>query len=158
MSNMPKFKEVQSVELSKRIEGFETESQNRLVIEREVLPIIFVPGIMGSRLRNQKGDRVWDPDDSKFMLRNYGLLWAATAKKRKSLVVGSEFKHDYLAVLNTDPKHNAVFTNEADPNREECGWGGVSWSSYGGILKALQNREWDQSVNQIGRASCRERV
>jgi hypothetical protein len=50
MSNAPKFKEVESKALNKAIEGFETENQNRLVIEREVLPIIFVPGIMGSRL------------------------------------------------------------------------------------------------------------
>ncbi len=55
MSNAPKFKEVKSNELNKPVEGFETESQNRLVIEREVLPIIFVPGIMGSRLRNPSG-------------------------------------------------------------------------------------------------------
>ncbi|HEY5523654.1 MAG TPA: alpha/beta hydrolase, partial [Desulfuromonadaceae bacterium] len=43
--------------------------------------------------------------------------------------------------------HNGKFASEADPNREKRGWGGVSWSSYGDILKALQNREWDQSVN-----------
>ena len=147
MSIGPKFREVASVELGKPIDGFETESQNRLVIERAVLPVIFVPGIMGSRLQNQKGDRVWDPDDGKFMLRNYGLLWATTAKSRKNLVVGSEFKQDYLTVRNFDLKHNKVFSHEIDATREKRGWGGVSWNSYGEILKALQTREWDQAVN-----------
>ena len=147
---MPKahvFKQVETKELAGPIEGFETDRQNRLVIEREVLPIIFVPGIMGSRLRNQKGDRVWDPDDPKFMLRNYGLLWAATAKSRKSLVVGKEFDNDFLKILDDDYKHNKVFADDADIRREQRGWGGVSWSSYGAFLKVLQNREWDQTVN-----------
>ena len=63
MPNASILKEVESEGLRQAIVGFETNRQNRLVIEREVLPIIFVPGIMGSRLRNQKGDRVWDTDD-----------------------------------------------------------------------------------------------
>ena len=99
----PKTKDVKSEDLNKLIEGFDSVRQNRLVIEREVLPIIFVPGIMGSRLRNRNGDRVWDPDDAKFMLCNYGLLWATTAKSRKNQVVGSEFKQDYLGVCRTFP-------------------------------------------------------
>jgi len=147
MPNASILKEVESEGLRQAIVGFETNRQNRLVIEREVLPIIFVPGIMGSRLRNQKGDRVWDPDDPKFMLRNYGLLWAATAKSRKKLVVGKEFDNDFLKILDDDYKHNKVFADNTDTSREQRGWGGVSWGSYGGFLKALQNREWDQSVN-----------
>ncbi len=62
MQTDPKITEVESKELSKSIAGVDSARQNRLVIEREVLPVIFVPGIMGSRLRNQNGDRVWDPD------------------------------------------------------------------------------------------------
>ena len=126
MSNGPKIKEVESQERGNTIEEFDSNRQNRLVIEREVLPIVFIPGIMGSRLRNQKGDRIWDPDDAKFMLRNYGLLWAATAKSRKSLVVGREFTPEHLSVLNDDTKHNAVFANEIDTTRDKRGWGGVS--------------------------------
>jgi pimeloyl-ACP methyl ester carboxylesterase len=147
MPIIPKIKVVESKALGNIIEGFDSGRQNRLVIEREVLPIVFVPGIMGSRLQNQKGDRVWDPDDAKFMLRNFGLIWAATAKSRMSLIVGSEYKQEYLAVLNADIKHNAKFANEIDATRDTRGWGGVSWNSYGDILKALQEREWDQSVN-----------
>ena len=72
MANAPKFKEVACSELSNPIEGFEAENQNRLVIEREVLPIIFVPGIMGSRLGRSQSDKVWDPDSSWFMFTTYG--------------------------------------------------------------------------------------
>jgi len=146
MTNAPKFKEVTSKDLQKFIEGFQTEDQNRLVIEREVLPIIFVPGIMGSRLGRSQQDKVWDPDSGWFMFTTYGRR-KTNAEWKKAQMIGSEFNQYYLQVLNNDIEHNAVFANEADPNREECGWGGVSWSSYGGILKALQNREWDQSVN-----------
>lgn len=50
MSNGPISTEVKCWDLHKQIDGFKTESQNRLDIEREVLPVIFVPDIMGSCL------------------------------------------------------------------------------------------------------------
>ncbi len=62
------------------VEGLETEKRNRIVIERDILPIIFVPGIMGSRLKKPKRDTIWDPDDKWLMLKNYGLFWGASAK------------------------------------------------------------------------------
>lgn len=146
MSNTPKSNEVESKALQKPVKGFETESQNRLVIEREVLPIIFVPGIMGSRLGRSQQDKVWDPDSGWFMLTNYGRR-KTDAELKKEMLVGSEFEQTYLQVLNDDTEHNSVFADESDTTRVKRGWGGVSWSSYGDILKTLQNRDWDQSVN-----------
>ncbi|WP_298438903.1 alpha/beta hydrolase [Geobacter sp.] len=146
MANAPKFKEVVCSELSKSVEGFETESQNRLVIDREVLPIIFVPGIMGSRLGRSQNDKVWDPDSTWFMFTTYGRR-KTNAEWKKELLIGSEFKSDHLQVLNDDAEHNAKFADETDTSRAQRGWGGVSWSSYGSILKELQNGEWDPTVN-----------
>ena len=146
MANAPKFKEVACSELSKPVESFETESQNRLVIGREVLPIIFVPGIMGSRLGRSQSDKVWDPDSSWFMFTTYGRRKTNAAWKKDHLI-GGEFDSDYLQVLNNDGEHNADFANETDTTRAQRGWGGVSWSSYGTILKELQTREWDPAVN-----------
>lgn len=146
MANAPKFKEVACSELSKLIEGFETESQNRLVIEREVLPIIFIPGIMGSRLGRSQSDKVWDPDSSWFMFTTYGRRKTNAASKKDNLI-GGEFDPNYLRVLNDDVEHNADFADDTDTTRAQRGWGGVSWSSYGSILKELQTREWDPTVN-----------
>ena len=146
MTHAPIFIEAVSKDLQKPIEGFKTGYQNRLVIEREVLPIVFVPGIMGSRLGRSQRVKVWDPDDAWFMFTTYGRR-KTNAEWKKAHLIGSEFKQDYLQVLNKDTEHNAVFANEIDTTREERGWGGVSWNSYGEILKTLQNREWDQTVN-----------
>jgi pimeloyl-ACP methyl ester carboxylesterase len=52
-----------------------------------------------------------------------------------------------LDVLNDDTKHNKVFAHAKDKTREDRGWGGVYWDSCGPILKALQNRQWDPTVN-----------
>lgn len=147
MSNGPVCKQVECWDLQRKIDGFETERQNRLVIEREILPIIFIPGIMGSRLKNGKEAKIWDPDAPGFMFWKYGVFLSTTAKTKKEMLIGDEFSPDFAKVLDLDSDHNGKFASEADPNREKRGWGGVSWSSYGDILKALQNREWDQSVN-----------
>jgi hypothetical protein len=79
-------------ELFGPIPGFQCGEglSNRLEIEREIIPIIFVPGIMGSRLKNQKGSKVWDPDDALFMVDRYG-KFSVTAQKRKVLVIGEHF-------------------------------------------------------------------
>lgn len=44
---------------------------NIIQVRRETIAIIFVPGIMGSKLKNQKNTTVWDPDDSWFMAKSY---------------------------------------------------------------------------------------
>ena len=55
------------------IMGLKTDCFNRICIEREVIPIIFVPGIMGSRLvRASDNVKLWDPDDPGFMVKKYG--------------------------------------------------------------------------------------
>ena len=137
--------EIESKDLQKPVPGFETGNQNRLVIEREVLPIIFIPGIMGSRLGTHSG-KIWDPDSGWFMFTTYGRR-KTNAQWKKAHLIGTEFKQEYLQVMNLDSTHNKIFADEADSSREQRGWGGVSWSSYGAFLKALQNREWDQTVN-----------
>jgi pimeloyl-ACP methyl ester carboxylesterase len=146
MNNAPFVRLVASKDLLKATECFKTETQNRLVIERDVLPIVFVPGIMGSRLGRTQKDKVWDPDSTWFMFTTYGRR-KTNAEAKKAQLIGREFNQGHLQVLNDDAEHNAVFANEIDTTRDKRGWGGVSWSSYGAILKALQEREWDQSVN-----------
>ncbi|HOQ42990.1 MAG TPA: hypothetical protein PK178_12595, partial [Smithellaceae bacterium] len=146
MSGLTKIFKVRSRDLKNPVEGLETEKRNRIVIERDILPIIFVPGIMGSRLKNQKGKAVWDPDAPDFMLFNYGMWWIS-AKSRKQLAIGKKFDPSYLEVFNDDPEHNKVLADQHDKTRDKRGWGGVYWNSCGEFLKKLQTREWDQTVN-----------
>jgi len=137
--------EIKWPELFKPIKGLKTDVLNRIIIEREVIPIIFVPGIMGSRLKNNDGKMAWDPDDSGFMLKNYG-KYNVTAGMRKNLLIGKQFESEYLQASNDDAKHNKKFANEKDTTRADRGWGGVFWSSYGDLLIALQNHQWEEPV------------
>jgi pimeloyl-ACP methyl ester carboxylesterase len=146
MSGLTKIFKVRSRDLKNPVEGLETEKRNRIVIERDILPIIFVPGIMGSRLKNQEGKTVWDPDYAGFMLLKYGGFWIS-AKNRKQRIIGEKFDPSYLEVFNDDPEHNKVLADPHDKKRDKRGWGGVYWNSCGEFLKKLQTRQWDQTVN-----------
>ena len=147
MSNGPNIIKIRAWDLKNSIEGLETERQNRIVIERDVLPIIFIPGIMGSRLKN-KGEKVWDPDSKWFMLTNYFRIKSA-AKHKKNVLVGKQFNPDHLQVLDDDAIQTKRIADPGgiDKTRKERGWGGVSWSTYGDILKVLQKRLWDETVS-----------
>jgi pimeloyl-ACP methyl ester carboxylesterase len=130
-------------EIFNPISGLKTDVFNLIRIDREVIPIIFVPGIMGSRLKNKSENKVWDPDDTGFMFKNYG-KYNVTASMRKSLVIGKQFGSDYLQVSNDDIEHNKKFDDINDTCRAERGWGGIFWSSYGDLLIALQNHQWEE--------------
>ena len=73
---------------------------NRIRVRREVIPIIFVPGAMGSRLK--QGEKVvWDPDDRIGMFNRYGRK-KCTPAKRKELLIGPQFDPKYLQVTEDD--------------------------------------------------------
>jgi triacylglycerol esterase/lipase EstA (alpha/beta hydrolase family) len=130
--------------LFKPIEGLQTSPQgtrvmNGIVVKPEIIPIIFVPGIMGSRLRQSGNEgKAWDPDAPVFMGVKYGLQ--GTPNRRKQMLIGGQ-SHDgsYLAV---DPDNDKV----PDIGKDK-GWGGVAWSFYGRILKALTAHEWPNLVH-----------
>ena len=73
-------KEVESEGLRQAIVGFETNRQNRLVIEREVLPIILSQALWAAACVTRRAIGSGILMIPKFMSRNYGLLWATTAK------------------------------------------------------------------------------
>ncbi|MBP9014814.1 MAG: hypothetical protein KBG22_14525, partial [Smithella sp.] len=148
MSNGPNIIKIRAWDLKNSIEGLETERQNRIVIERDVLPIIFIPGIMGSRLKNNAGEKVWDPDKKVFMLWNYGGFWVDAADK-KQRVIGKQFSPEYLEVMQDDAIQTKRIADPGgiDKTRKERGWGGVSWGTYGDILKVLHKRLWDETVS-----------
>ena len=91
------------------VEGLETAPRsdplvNRIIVHPEIIPIIFVPGIMGSRLLNAGSqDKAWDPDDLWLMGVEYGLF--ATPFNRKSLLVGEAGHNSNHLTVNDDVKN-----------------------------------------------------
>ncbi|MCY1020943.1 esterase/lipase family protein [Pyxidicoccus sp. MSG2] len=142
--------EIQWPELFEGIKGLKQGAKNKIAVKTEAIPIIFVPGIMGTRLKNESGEKVWDPDAKGFMLWNYGLVTTGPAGKKKMLV-GSQFKETFLEPYEDDAEHNEDFELASFNDAAARGWGSVSWSSYGTILTALHQRgqapgKWSKSV------------
>ncbi|MDA8138785.1 MAG: alpha/beta hydrolase [Desulfobacteraceae bacterium] len=107
---------------------------NEIVVKPEIIPIIFVPGIMGSRLRKTgNGDKAWDPDALMFMGSKY--LLSGTPEKRKKMLVGDQ-SHD-SSYLEVDTESDKI----PDIGKDK-GWAGLAWGFYGGILKALSEYQW----------------
>lgn len=104
------------------------------------VPIIFVPGVMGSRLQRPNGNGYWDPDDSSVMLP---LLSASASIEGIMLdsATGAE-------VMTTG--HSSAALTAAETNR---GWGGVAWGFYGNLLRFLQPpANW--GGNQVNVYAC----
>jgi hypothetical protein len=92
-------------------------------------PIIFLPGIMGSRLYFPESDVYWDPDSSLRMLDWVPIRWVRTpdllrrrlrARQRAGVVIDAG-------------------SGGATPAEAERGWGGVAWSFYGPFLRDLED-------------------
>lgn len=125
-----------------------TNKAHELKIRREIVPIVFLPGIMGSRLvravgedKAPAGEMAWDPDDLGFA----GAMATSWPAARKRRVVGPSFDGNKLVVAGPLPKAAAKALDKAGgkgkvPTAEEAaarGWGGVFWDSYGDLLMWL---------------------
>ncbi|QDC08741.1 hypothetical protein FHY55_05585 [Oceanicola sp. D3] len=76
-------------------------------IQNIVAPVIFIPGIMGSRLRNQDGDIVWNPGvDTWEQIGNaFGLARRFAAGKRRRIVGSPDqyFRRDHASPSASRP-------------------------------------------------------
>ncbi|MFU9138630.1 esterase/lipase family protein, partial [Erwinia tasmaniensis] len=93
----------------------------------KVIPVIFLPGVMGSNLKNEDGE-VWQfsaPSLKKWPLAN--------AKKRKELLDPKTTSVDDSGDILNDGADGKKF-----PSRRERGWGGAFYKSYGEALDRLQ--------------------
>ncbi|MCX4247639.1 esterase/lipase family protein [Paraliomyxa miuraensis] len=90
-------------------------------LRTQTVPVVFVPGVMGSRLRLGADDR-WDPDSVGNMI-GWATNRAETTRR--------------LLSLATD---GAVMDTGSDPpaNRLARGWAGVAWGFYGRFLGDLE--------------------
>lgn len=93
----------------------------------KVIPVIFIPGVMGSNLKNSDGE-VWQ-----FSLSSLGILPLANAKKRKKLLDPRTTEVDENGEILNDGADGKKF-----PSRRERGWGSAFFMSYGEALDRLQ--------------------
>lgn len=128
-----------------------TPSSNTQRVEVEVppdqaIPIVFVPGIMGSPLLAtgenlgmvQKSRWAWFPDDVKWLIKpldSYRTLTPGERKRLLSPTATRAFATPEDAHRETVAKHSSTLYVEEALQR---GWGSVMLSSYGGILNFLE--------------------
>jgi pimeloyl-ACP methyl ester carboxylesterase len=117
----------------------------------ERYPIVFFPGVMGSRLRFESSDQYWDPDNTWRMLR-----WAPVWPFRSDDDNRREWHAREPAGVLIDPLDDSV-----DAEGVDHGWGGVVWSSYGTYLQHLRSLaagrqafavgyDWRQDIRWLG--------
>ncbi len=100
------------------------------------VPIIFLPGIMGSRLDFTKSHKKWDPDDSlalaaHWILHKKSRRWQARAMGHGA---GAKVKTTRSkSFVDRELKNKGL----AEKNWRNRGWSGISWRSYGPFFVKL---------------------
>ncbi|MEL7184522.1 MAG: hypothetical protein AAGK57_12855, partial [Pseudomonadota bacterium] len=126
-----------------------------------VIPIVLIPGIMGSRLRQKANpsQKAWDPDDKAFTVWRYGVNHDGTATamvlraawERKQLLVGQRrfASHDpeYLEPIDTFEQDGVDPAAVAE--RQRRGWGTVVQSFYGGTLGYLSTHFQSEVAGRV---------
>ncbi len=117
--------------------GTETP-KHEVKVQREAIPLIFVPGIMGTCLRRSGTDGSgngsdglpnmrWNPSSSMWMLKNY---FNAGGGTRKKMIVGRSFDPAYLEPDNANPVGDG-FRSLMQAYRDD-------------FLEPLRNHDWGQ--------------
>lgn len=116
-----------------------------MVLPRLVVPILFVPGIMGTRLRSKTrpDQNAWAPPED-----IWEKLWAALkysftdAARRQELLDPENTEVDPDGPCRPDPETMALLAIAPGANPDEQavarGWGALHGDSYGKILSALE--------------------
>ncbi|MBT0731714.1 hypothetical protein HGT72_16280, partial [Rosenbergiella nectarea subsp. apis] len=101
-------------------------------VAEKVIPVIFLPGVMGSNLKEiDSDDKVWCVDMS---LGLDALTWVFKSKKeRKALLNPLSTEVDGRGTVLYDDLEGRVF-----PSRTARGWGSALYKSYGEALHVLQ--------------------
>lgn len=101
-------------------------------------PILFFPGIMGSRLYFPNSRRYWDPDSARRM------LWWAPLRPFRS-------DDDNRKELHfTEPAGVIAEAVQGEAGSLELGWGGVVWSFYSEYLRLLRGLAADGRAFAVG--------
>jgi|ERR1041384_6747104 pimeloyl-ACP methyl ester carboxylesterase len=107
---MPKIQTIRWDKVDQPISGLSTDVAHEIRVQHEAIPLVFVPGIMGTRLRRTDLNRQdaadglpilrWDPGSSWFMLNDFS---GTSGAHRKRMLVGSAFNPNFLEVDNANP-------------------------------------------------------
>ncbi|HEX4503138.1 MAG TPA: hypothetical protein VH187_18545 [Scandinavium sp.] len=98
-----------------------------LMPPKKVIPVIFIPGVMGSNLKN-RGDEVWQ-----FSASSLKKWPTASPEKRKFLLDPNTTTVDDSGEIFNDGADGKKFTS-----RRARGWGSAFYKSYGEALDRLQ--------------------
>jgi pimeloyl-ACP methyl ester carboxylesterase len=90
-------------------------------LDTATIPIVFVPGVMGSRLQFTTLGQAWDPDSNWSMIH-----WVRISAER----CRREFALENPAEVMND---NSSLT----PAQRDRGWAGVAWEFYGQFVRDL---------------------
>ena len=104
---------------------------NEIVVRPEVIPIIFIPGIMGTRLANGEGEIVWDPDKFWKFVKNYVLPTEDPADRRNLLIGKGQYDANYLRVCD-----------DSSVNSRNLGWESLVMLSYRHMRFFLHSQWW----------------
>jgi hypothetical protein len=97
-------------QVDQQVSGLPTNAEHQVQVQREAIPIIFVPGVMGSRLkragtsgtgtgRDGLPNLRWDPAAG-FLYSNFS---GCEPAHRKAMLIGDSFSSGYLEVDNATP-------------------------------------------------------
>lgn len=107
---------------------------------RHVIPVIFVPGIMGTNLcgndkATKPGEPAWSPPNGKMAgLGEWFRRLRQSAAARQMQIGPDRVKVDNRGKVSI-PRYLFSLTNDEAKRR---GWGEIHFDSYGGILAALE--------------------
>lgn len=119
----------------------------------KVIPVIFIPGIMGTNLKDNDGVSVWRADKYMGMDTLY-LTSLGGNERRKILNVNSTRVDDRGKYIQSE---NIPFSDDGNmlPKRSERGWGKALFLSYGTFLDVLQTAlldDWQHDILNIERS------
>jgi pimeloyl-ACP methyl ester carboxylesterase len=103
-------------------------------------PIVFFPGVMGSRLYFESSQKFWDPDSNWRMLR-WLPQWPFRSDEDNRLQLNAREPAGVLI----DPSSGSV-----PASMVPYGWGGVPWKFYGSYLQRLQTLAADGKAFAVG--------
>ncbi|WP_447776729.1 esterase/lipase family protein [Pseudomonas chlororaphis] len=128
---------------SSQLTRTEDQRDKVLLVKQQVtIPVIFIPGIMGTNLRNKKTlNSVWSPPNASFSLGDIAGALGALAvwgfrgpKRRQELLKADDVEVDDRG--SVDPGASGL-SEEAARMR---GWGKVMRTSYNPIMALLESR------------------
>ncbi|EOU9538936.1 lipase family alpha/beta hydrolase [Cronobacter dublinensis] len=124
------------------LEMAERQKNKKAIIYKDpvrVIPVIFLPGVMGTNLMDSNGKSVWRMDDTLGTFASWGFRGAE--KRKRVLDPNNTFVDPNGAV-------SLEFNNEVEKfsTRKSRGWGEIGNMSYGEFLPWLQKSLNDHDI------------